>query len=424
MWNRAELTLRCLRALCEQSDVPIEVVLVDNQSTDDTSALLDRIVGAKVVRNATNLGFTMAANFGAHAATGTCLLFLNNDAEIMPGSLQHLLAAVGSNPSIGAVGGKLVFPDGRLQEAGAIVWSMASATRWSRGDPEAPEFNFRRDVDYCSGAFLLTRRDLFDQLGGFDERYRPAYYEDLDYCTRLWESGYRVVYEPLAVAVHFEFASSASSADAVELQQERRPLFVARHGQWLASQRSRTDGFLAARTHPHGRPSVLVIDDAWPNPRLGSGYPRAAALLCALVDLDCSVTLYPMDGAGSRIEPDGDLRGVEIVREGGLAHLQAFLESRRTFDAVIISRPHNLRYVKAAVGSDLSALGAPVIYDAEAVYALRDIERGRLAGTPPSTAAEQSLIDQEIGLARGCAAVLAVSESKGDDSPEPESRAW
>ena len=88
---------------------------------------------------------------------------------------------------------------------------MSAEKAYGRGgDPSAPEFNFERPVDFCSAALLLTRRQVFDSLGGFDERYRPAYYEDADYCARLWARGYAVVYQPNAAAIHHEFGSAAS----------------------------------------------------------------------------------------------------------------------------------------------------------------------------------------------------------------------
>jgi GT2 family glycosyltransferase len=411
LWNRAELTLRCLRAVPQPPELPVELVLVDNQSTDETPVLLTRIAGATIVRNTSNLGFTVAANVGARAARGNLLLFLNNDAEMLPGALERLVATLRSSPDIGVVGGKQVFPDGRLQEAGSIVWSDGSCEAYGRNaDPDAGEFNFQRDVDYCSGAFLLTRRELFRQLGGFDERYQPAYYEDVDYCVRLWESGYRVVYQPGALVIHLEFGSASSPTAAIKLQQERRSVFSALHKEWLSSQYAKADGTWVARMRRRGRRSVLVIDDAWPEPRLGSGFPRAAALLRALVDLDSVVTFYPMNAASRPTLPSDALAKVEVIDRCGIEHLRTFLESRRGLDAVVVSRPHNLQYVKAAMGSDLSELGAPVVYDAEAVYALREIGRRRIAGSPLSFGEEQALIDQELRLARGCAAVLTVNE--------------
>ncbi len=409
VWNRAELTLQCLRALAAQSDVATEVIVVDNASTDETPELLARVDGVRVIRNAGNLGFTVAVNLGAKAARGEFLLLLNNDAELLPGSLRHLLQTARRSDAIGAVGGKLVSPDGRLQEAGSIAWSDGSCDAYGRGgDPTAPEFNFERQVDFCSAALVLTPRDLFERLGGFDERYKPAYYEDADYCATLWTHGFRVMYQPKAVAIHYEFGSSTSAEAAVQLQRERRPLFASKHAPWLSSQLARTDGVFAARSHPHGQPSVIVIDDVVPDPRMGAGFPRAAALLQALADLGYLITLYTT-GEGDGASMNVSVPCVEVVA-GGPSGLREFLVSGRHPRVVIVSRPHNMQYVKAAIGSDLSVLGAPCVYDAEAIFASREIGRRALLGQPLTEAEDQALLDREIALARGCAAVLAVSE--------------
>jgi GT2 family glycosyltransferase len=412
VWNRADLTLGCLRALTAQRDVAIEIVIVDNASTDDTSELLERLDGVTVIRNTENVGFTVAVNIGAKAARGEFLLLLNNDAELVPGAVRHLVETCARDASIGAVGGKLVFPDGRLQEAGSIIWADGSCEAYGRGgDPASPEFNFERAVDFCSAALLLTRRTMFDALGGFDQRYRPAYYEDADYCARLWARGYSVIYQPNAAAIHYEFGSATSSDASIELQRERRPLFVSLHREWLSTQRSRDDGVLAARSHPHGRRSLIFIDDAAPDRRLGAGFPRAAALVRALEALGYLVTIYETAGRGRSRQRDDGLRAVEIVN-GGPGGLRAFLTSRRGHDLVIVSRPHNMQYVKAVVGADLSALAVPCIYDAEAVFALREIGRQQIAGDRLSESQSRASIDAELRLTRGCAGVLVVSDAE------------
>lgn len=412
VWNRAELTFGCLRALAVDAGATTEVIVVDNGSTDETPDLLARLDNAVVIRNASNLGFTLAANLGAKAARGEFLLFLNSDAELVPGSLGHLLDTARGAGSIGAVGGKLVFPDGRLQEAGAIIWSDGSCDAYGRGsDPADPEYNFERRVDFCSGALLLTPRVVFERLGGFDERYRPAYYEDADYCARLWTGGHSVVYQPKATAIHHEFGSATSREASIELQRERRPIFVSRHSQWLSSQRARDDWPLAARSHPHGQPTVVLVDDAAPDPRIGAGFPRAAALLHALANLGYLITIYTTAQGHGSSPLNGGFPDVEVVA-GGIAGLPSFFAARHHDDLVIVSRPHNMQYVKAAVGPDLTALGAPCVYDAEAIYALREIGRRRLSGPPMSDAERQALIDVELGLTHGCPAVLAVSEAE------------
>ncbi len=410
VWNQAELSLTCLRALVEQSEVPMELIIVDNASTDETPDLLGRLRGVTIIRNPSNLGFTMGLNVGARAARGEFLLLLNNDAAPMPGSIAQLLATARGSRSIGAVGGKLVYPDGRLQEAGSIIWSDGSCEGYGRSaDPTASEFNFARPVDFCSAALLITPRALFEQLGGFDERYRPAYYEDADYCVRVWKSGHSVVYQPKASAIHYEFGSHAPEM-AAELQRARRPIFAASHASWLAAQLPVGGSVLKARSHPHGRPSVLVIDDTVPDPRKGAGFPRAAVILHTLDALGYGITLY----ATSEPEPSPPHEGfpaIEVVG-GGPAGLRPFLAQRHDHQAVIVSRPHNMQYVKAIVGSDLSALGVPCVYDAEALYALREAGRRRLMGQPMIEPDSRRLIEDELGLARACAAVLAVSEEE------------
>lgn len=251
LWNRAELTLAALRSVCAQEAMSLDIVLVDNGSTDQTSRLLQYLDGPTVLTNPTNLGFTLAANQGARSARGKLLLFLNSDAVLHPGAVRNLVQVFDHSDRIGAVGGKLIWPDGRLQEAGAIVWADGSYETYGRdGDPEAPEYSFERDVDFCSGAMLLTSREVFFRLGGFDERYKPAYYEDVDYCVRLWRNGLRVVYTPNAIATHVECASSESSAEPVRLQRERRSIFVALHQDWLSHQPSRAERLLSARSRP------------------------------------------------------------------------------------------------------------------------------------------------------------------------------
>jgi GT2 family glycosyltransferase len=408
VWNHAALTLRCLHAVIEQTGVPIEIIVVDNNSTDETRRLLSRVEGTTVLTNASNLGFTVAANAGSKVARGEFVLFLNNDAELTAGSIERLVNTIRRSPEIGAVGGKLVLPDGSLQEAGSIIWLDGSCEGYGRGeDPRAPAFAFERDVDFCSGALLLTRRDLFATLGGFDERYRPAYYEDADYCVRLWKQHRRVVYEPLAGAIHLEFGSASSSDKSIALQAERRRIFIEQHGHWLSGQASRDRGARTARSHPHGGPTALVIDDAVPIASLGAGFPRAAALLQALMELGYAVTLYPTK-QHDQSRAQADVFPTLEVTSGGVDHLGAFVRDSR-FDLVIVSRPHNMRYVRVAAGADLTKIQAPVVYDAEAIFALRELGRRALVGRAPAGGEAQSMVEQELELARGCAAVLTVS---------------
>jgi GT2 family glycosyltransferase len=412
--NRAEITFRCLQSLAADRSVPLDLVMLDNASSDRTRELLDRVRGVRIVRSPENVGFLRGCNQAARVARGRYLLFLNNDTQLGPGSLAAALETIAGDASIGAVGGRLVFPDGRLQEAGSIIWNDGSCVGHGRGDgPWRPEYSFQRDVDFCSAAFLLTPRRLFAGLGGFDDRYAPAYYEDADYCVRLWKSGMRVVYEPRAVVTHVEFASG-SPASAAALQLARRTTFVDAHREWLTDQAPPApSGTWRARSHPHDSRQLIVVDDRVPHARLGAGYPRARTIVQAARELGYRVTLYPLQVPDEEwTEAYSDIpRDVEVILGAGQQGLRGFLAERLPHcDVLFVSRPHNMRMV-APLLSALPAESIPrLVYDAEAIFALREIGRRQLLGPPMTDAEQRQLLTEELTLAARADLVFTVSE--------------
>ncbi len=419
LFNRAELTLACLRSLLENTPDTIEIIIVDNASSDLTPRLLDRIRGARIIRNSENRNFLLAVNQAACEARGRYLLLLNNDAQLLPGSLHAALETLQSSPDIGAVGGRIILFDGSLQEAGSILWRDGSCLGYGRGDnPFASAYMFRRDVDYCSGAFLLTPKAIWQQLSGFDEAFVPAYYEETDYCARLWENGFRVVYEPAASLLHYEFASS-KPAEATDLQARHQEIFARRHAALLQQRQSASlDEVLVARMcNGPGKPSqprILFIDDRVPHPWLGSGFPRARTIVLALRKCGYFVTLFPM----AVLEEDwaalySDLpREIEVMNEMGPPLLEAFLRHRRGYyDVIIISRPHNMNYLKPIVDEHPDWFkDTSIIYDAEALFAPRDVALRQMRGEPLSEAEIEKIYQDEIGLTSAADAVVAVSE--------------
>jgi GT2 family glycosyltransferase len=211
-YNGRALIEACLDSLLRTlpEEFAVEIIVVDDASTDDTAAALRhwaaRDARIRILRNRRNLGFVGTCNRGARAASGELLIFLNNDLVLLPGWLPPLLRLFQDFPNAGAVGGKLILPDGTLQEAGGVVFCDGSAMNFGRGetDVEAPLYSFVREVDYCSGALLATPRSLFEELGGFDHEYQPGYYEDTDYCFKVRRQGRRVYYQPESAVVHRE----------------------------------------------------------------------------------------------------------------------------------------------------------------------------------------------------------------------------
>jgi GT2 family glycosyltransferase len=216
--NGWALTEACLRTLGETLPEWFrgEIVVVDDKSTDETAQALKGLSRedgrVRVFRNRANHGFLASCNRGAAAARGDYLLFLNNDTVLLPGWLGPLLATFDARPDAGVVGGKLLFEDGRLQEAGGLVYVDASASKIGYLDPdvEAPFYQHIREVDYVSGAYLMTPRAVFEEVGGLDSRYGFGYYDDDDYCFAVRTTGRKVYFQPESVIVHVEGASAGT----------------------------------------------------------------------------------------------------------------------------------------------------------------------------------------------------------------------
>jgi GT2 family glycosyltransferase/tetratricopeptide (TPR) repeat protein/glycosyltransferase involved in cell wall biosynthesis len=417
LYNQAGLTRKTLQALADQRGATFETLIVDNASSDETASLLQRVRGARVVSNTRNTGFLLAANQAAALARGRHLVFLNSDAILQQGALAAALARLDAEPAIGALGGRIVLTGGGLQEAGNMIFGDGSALGIGRNeDPFCPAAMSSRATDYVSGVFLAVRTPLWRMLGGFDETFAPAYYEDTDFCLRVWRAGFRVVYEPAVLVEHLEWGSAAGD-EAPRQMRDNQQRFLARHGAWLKNlpppgpQPLHGDRWRSPEDHPR-RPRVLIIDNEVPHMVKGGGLPRARLMLQSL--RDWPVTFFPLWQA------EDDWREVyaslppstEVMLGHGMGRLEAFLEQRRgVYDVLVVSRPPNLQALLPLRQRrpDLFA-GMRLVYDAEALFALREIAEAAVKGRPMSRAAAQARLAAELGLARGADQVFVVSE--------------
>lgn len=384
-----ELTYRCLASIASNTiNELVEVIVVDDASEPETSLRLQDVSGIRLVRHDEVGGFVGAANHGASLAAAQYVLFLNNDAEVQPGWLEPLLDAIESGEDVGAVGSKLVYPDGPLQEAGSIIWKDGTGWNYGRGDnPNAPQYNFRRTVDYCSGACLLVRRDLFERLGGFDERYAPAYYEDADLCFALRGLGFRVLYEPDSVVAHIQGASygaddapigmdgrpSDRDQNRAILVAKNRSVFVDKWRDELARQRSPGDaaGWLGGRQDDRLR--VLVADTWVPTYDRDAGSLRMAWILRLLRRLDCEVTFFPLNRLDTQ-PYSNELRALGVEVHVGSMSFEDFARERAgLYDLVVLSRPHVASEFLQHVAVRFP--GAVVVYDTVDLHFVREERR-------------------------------------------------
>jgi GT2 family glycosyltransferase len=227
VWNRCELTRDCITALAKTTEgLSWELIVVDNHSTDGTQAFLSSLGGdVQIILNQENFGFAKACNQGAQAARGKYLVFLNNDTVPQDGWLRALVAEVDGHPEVGIVGSKLLYGDGTVQHAGVVfLRSKLSPYHIYRKAPaDLSAVNVRREFQVVTGACMLVRSQLFNKLGGFDERFRNGF-EDVDLCLKAREKGYRVVYQPRSVLYHLESQTPGRKLHEVDnsrLLQER-----------------------------------------------------------------------------------------------------------------------------------------------------------------------------------------------------------
>lgn len=322
-YNKSELSLRCLTSLevCQDGDEPFDLIVVDNGSSDDTPQLLARLEGARTIRLDQNIGFGPANNVGAAEADTEYILFLSNDVVLMPGWLKPLVDAMDEDPALGAVQPMFLYPDGRVNDAGGLTFADGECWNYGKGNPfpDAPALGTRRAPDYCTGACLLVRREAFEQVGGFDPRFAPVYYEDVDLSFAMREAGWKIMYEPTSRVVHDEGGTNGTDVSEGEKRYQlvNRPKFVEKWGHRLRQRPSLSPAIVEYWAHrgqggygpgEHGeldpdaalareRKSlhVLISDTLVPMPDRNGMHPRSIEMIREMRSQGHSVVMFAVN---------------------------------------------------------------------------------------------------------------------------------
>ena len=372
VYNQVEVTLSLLKTIHQHTPVPYEVIIADDCSTDETQYLDRFVTNVRHVRHPENLGFLRNCNTAAIDAKGEFLVVLNNDTNVTEGWISSLIE-VFDDPGVGVVGPKILFLEGQLQEAGGIIWQDGSGWNYGRmQDPEEPEYNYRKPVDYVSGCCLVIRTSLWQEIGGFDERYVPAYYEDTDLCFEVRKRGYDVVYQPASVIYHLEGVSHGTdtSTGIKQYQVTNAGKFRDKWASVLADADPNAENVFRARDRSHNKKTLLFIDHYVPHYDKDAGSRAVFMYLQTLVEMGVNVkfvgdNFYKHEPYTSVLQS----MGIEVLYGNRfLRGIDTWIRDNRQYiDAAFINRPHIAsRYIDL-----MDELGIRTIYFGHDLHFLR-----------------------------------------------------
>ncbi len=401
-YNKIEYTIKCLTTLFKNTSYPnFEVIVVDNASSDDMPGYLESF-GDKIkfIHSEANSGFVGGNNLASQYAKGEFLVFLNNDTEVQPSWLEHLVTTFNYHPNAGAVGSMLIYPDGKLQEAGGVIFQDGAGWNYGRNqEPIDSRFGFVREVDYCSGAALMVRRSLFMKLNGFDERFTPAYYEDTDMCFGIRKLGYKVYYNPFSKVIHHEGATAGTDLNwGLKDQNINAEKFKTKWKEELKLQYPNSPEMVYHFSNRNKGKRILIIDDIPPLPDRASGAKDHYQMLMQMIELGYNITYVFLSGTAYTDANAKEyfyqmkIKGVEFIwfnyeswwnlrnQPQVKPILSSLIESlelkKRNFDLVYLAFWHIAEYFIDLIKNEIPDV--PIIIDSVDIHFLREKRRAEL----------------------------------------------
>jgi len=300
--NNIKYTYNCLKSIQQfTTDIPYEIIVIDDSSIDLTNEVLQSFKNVRVFHNEKNLGFLKSSNFGFSLAKGKYICFLNNDTQVMSGWLEALLNVYDNQKNVGIVGAKLIFPYGLIQEAGGIVNYKGEPGNYGKFEAiDDLKYNYLREADYCSGACMILLKEDFIAVGGFDERYAPAYYEDTDLCFAIrYKLGKRIIYQPLCHVVHYEGVSSGKRAKTNNIKRFQEINAIKFKETWASvfcNFEHSTDANKIANKFTNNQKTILFIEPQLPTYDKDSGSRRLFEIVKIFKELNFRIIFLPDNG--------------------------------------------------------------------------------------------------------------------------------
>lgn len=387
VYNQFEYTYNCVKSILKNSgDMSYEVIIANDCSTDITGEIEEIVENVRLVTTEKNVRFLLNCNNAAKHARGKYILFLNNDTQVQENWLQPLVSLIESRKDIGMVGSKLIYPDGFLQEAGGIVWKDASAWNYgNRRSPEDPEFNYVKEADYISGAAIMIRKDLWEEIGGFDERFAPAYYEDTDLAFEVRKHGYKVMYQPLSRVVHFEGISNGTDVQS-GLKHYQQVNFQKFYEKWRdvleAEHEVNAENVFTAKDRSGRKKHMLVVDHYVPHHDQDAGGKCTFMYLQTFVKMGFQVTF--IGDNFYKHEPyttELNQMGIEVLYGNYYYNnwQQWLKDNCHYFDYIYLQRPHiSIKYIDLVKKYSR----AKIFYFAHDLHHIREYREYEMTGDP------------------------------------------
>ena len=375
-YNDSKMTIASIEAVSRSSCLhELEIVVIDDGSRSDTVAALSNIKNINLIRLAKNGGYSSAVKAGVDAAKGEFIFLHNNDAEVLPTSLQALVDTLQQDETIGAAGCLVLDANLKIQEAGCAVSVGGFGHQFGNGSsPNVGMYRYARDVDYCSAVALMLRKSTWDTVGGYTKSLEPAYYEDADLCMKITSAGQRIRFVPSAAVLHNEGASHGRGLHGSKAFQFRnRRTFAEVWSQALITKPAINNEMSASQFAQafdlQPGDDVLIVDDKVPDITTDAGSVRMAQITTVLAGEGFNVHFVGLGGEG-RSAWSYDPGQASIHWETGFKGLHRALQTIRTErPIVILSRPDV--YVRALPEILEQCPDAYIVYDTVDAHGLR-----------------------------------------------------